>query len=75
MYVTIFPGGVTGWDFMWLGLGFLADISSYAGGYNQRNRIPGYDTTSGGTPSSSAPSATPDSSAPTSGTPTGGTGD
>ena len=46
MYVTIFPGGVTGWDFMWLGLAFLADIASYTGGgYSQRQRIPGYNTT------------------------------
>ena len=43
MYVLVFPGGVTGFDWIWLGLGLLADIFSYTGGgYGNRNRIPGY---------------------------------
>ena len=43
MYVLVAPGGVVGWDWLWIGLSLLADIASYAsGGYNQRNRIPGY---------------------------------
>jgi hypothetical protein len=43
MYVIVFPGGVTGFDWIWLGLMFVADISSYGGGaYGNRHRIPGY---------------------------------
>jgi hypothetical protein len=43
MYVVVFPGGVTGFDWIWLGLGLLADISSYTGGaYGNRDRVPGY---------------------------------
>ena len=46
MYVLIFPGGVTGFDWIWLGLGLLADITSYTGGaYGNRNQIPGYART------------------------------
>lgn len=38
------PGiGLTGWEWAWIILGFLLDISSYASsGYSNRNRIPGY---------------------------------
>ena len=40
MYVIVFPGGVTGFDWVWLGLGILADISSYiGGGYGNRSRF------------------------------------
>lgn len=40
MYVLIFPGGIVGFDWIWLGLGVLADISSYAGGgYGNRGRV------------------------------------
>ena len=40
MYVLVFPGGVTGFDWIWLGLGILADIGSYAGGgYGNRDRL------------------------------------
>ena len=43
MYVGIFPGGVTGFDWIWLGLALLADIGSYGGGaYGNRGRVPGY---------------------------------
>ena len=46
MYVLVAPGGVNSWDFLWLGLSLLADISSYLGGaYGNRDRIPGYATT------------------------------
>jgi hypothetical protein len=45
MYVAIAPGGVAGWDWLWMGLAVLADIASYAGGgYGNRNRIPGYSS-------------------------------
>jgi hypothetical protein len=43
MYVGIAPGGVVGFDWIWLGIAFLADLSSYGGGaYGNRDRIPGY---------------------------------
>lgn len=42
MYVLVFPGGVTGFDWVWIGLGVLADLGSYVGGgYGNRDRIPG----------------------------------
>lgn len=42
MYVLVFPGGVNGFDWLWLGLAVLADIGMYAGGgYGNRDRIPG----------------------------------
>ena len=41
MYVLVAPGGVVGFDWIWLGLAVLADISMYAGGgYGNRDRIP-----------------------------------
>jgi hypothetical protein len=43
MYVLVFPGGVDGFDWVWLGLGLLLDVVSYAGGgYSNRGRVPGY---------------------------------
>lgn len=43
MYVIVFPNGVVGFDWIWLGLALLFDISSYAGGgYGNRDRMPGY---------------------------------
>ncbi|HET6445033.1 MAG TPA: hypothetical protein VFI27_10690 [candidate division Zixibacteria bacterium] len=43
MYLLVFPGGVGGWDWLWLGLAVLGDIGAYAGGgYGNRNRVPGY---------------------------------
>lgn len=40
MYVIVFPGGVTGFDWIWMGLAVLADISMYAGGgYGNRGRM------------------------------------
>lgn len=32
MYVLVFPGGLTGFDWMWLGLALLIDISAAGGG-------------------------------------------
>ncbi len=38
-YVFVFPGGVTGIDWLWLVLGILLDISSYtSGGLSRRRR-------------------------------------
>ncbi|MFC2029129.1 hypothetical protein ACFLWA_00190 [Chloroflexota bacterium] len=40
MYIIIYPGGITGFDWIWLGLGLLADVASYAGGgYGNRDRL------------------------------------
>jgi hypothetical protein len=48
MYVLAYiPGiGLTGWGWLWLTVGILLDLSSYAGSaYSNRNRIPGYSGT------------------------------
>ena len=42
MYVIVSPGGVVGWDWLWLGLMLVADIMWYAGG-GFRKRIPSYE--------------------------------
>jgi hypothetical protein len=43
MYLLVFPGGVIGFDWIWLALAVVADVSMYAGGgYGNRDRIPGY---------------------------------
>jgi len=45
MYVAVAPTGVDGLDWLWLGIGLLADIASYSGGaYGNRDRIRGYGT-------------------------------
>jgi hypothetical protein len=43
MYMLVFPGGVNGFEWVWIALAVIADLASYAGGgYGNRNRIPGY---------------------------------
>ena len=42
MYVLVSPGGIVGFDWLWLGLMVVADIASYSGGIG-RKRIPGYE--------------------------------
>jgi hypothetical protein len=43
MYVLIAPGGLIGFDWLWLGLALFADIASYAGGgYGNRDRLSSY---------------------------------
>ncbi len=43
MYVIVAPGGIVGFDWVWLGLALVADIAMYAGGgYGNRRRMPGY---------------------------------
>ena len=42
MYIIVSPGGVVGWDWLWLGLMLAADIVSYGAG-GGRQRIPGYE--------------------------------
>jgi hypothetical protein len=42
MYLIIYPGGVTGFEWVWLGLAIVFDIANYAGGgFGNRDRIPG----------------------------------
>ncbi len=43
MYVIVFP--MTGFDWVWVGLGVLADVASYMGGFANRRRVPGYPET------------------------------
>lgn len=38
-YVLVVPNGIIGFDWIWLGVAILSDISSYAGGgYGNRSR-------------------------------------
>ena len=40
MYLIVFPGGVVGFDWFWLGLGILFDLGWYAGGgFGNRDRF------------------------------------
>ena len=40
MYVLVSYGGITGFDWVWMGLGLLADISMYSGGgYGNRGQF------------------------------------
>ncbi len=40
MYVVVAPGGIVGFDWVWLGLALVADIASYSGGaYGNRDRL------------------------------------
>ncbi len=43
MYLIVYPNGITGFDWVWLILGIVADVASYSGGfYGNRNAVPGY---------------------------------
>jgi hypothetical protein len=45
MYMLVFRNGITGFDWVWIGLGVLADIASYGGGgYGNREHLPMYST-------------------------------
>jgi len=40
MYVIVAPGGITGFDWLWIGLAIFIDIAAYSGGgYGNRDRI------------------------------------
>jgi hypothetical protein len=42
MYVLVFPGGVDGLDWLWLGLAFALDLSTMiGGGYRNRGAVTG----------------------------------
>ena len=43
MYVIIFP--LNGFDWVWLGLGIMADVAGYIGGYHNRKQVPYYPET------------------------------
>jgi hypothetical protein len=43
MYAIVFgTNGIVGFDWIWLGLGVLADVASYAGGGARRKDVPYY---------------------------------
>ena len=43
MYMIVYPNGVMGWEWLWIGLGIFFDIAWWAGGgFGNRDRIPGY---------------------------------
>ena len=40
MYVLVFPGGIIGFDWLWMGIAVVADLAMYAGGgYGNRDRV------------------------------------
>jgi hypothetical protein len=40
MFVLVAPGGIVGFDWLWLGVALLGDIGFYAGGgYKNRDRL------------------------------------
>lgn len=40
MYVASFQGGITGWDWLWIGFGLFFDISSYgSSGYAGKKQM------------------------------------
>ena len=43
IYVLLwqFPQGVTGWDWFWVGIAFLIDVSHWGVTASQRNQMPG----------------------------------
>jgi hypothetical protein len=42
MYLVVFPGGIVGFDWIWLGIGLLLDLGSYGGGgWGNRDRLRG----------------------------------
>jgi hypothetical protein len=41
MYVLVAPGGIEGWDWLWLGLALAGDVAGYAGGAKNRSSVPG----------------------------------
>jgi hypothetical protein len=41
MYVAVFPAGINGFDYIWLGIGVAFDLFTwFGGGYSNRNRMP-----------------------------------
>jgi hypothetical protein len=45
MWVLVIPGGITGFDWLWIALAVFIDVAGYGGGtYGNRDRIPGYSS-------------------------------
>lgn len=43
MYTIVYgANGMVGFDWVWVGLGVVADIASYSGGAWKRKEVPGY---------------------------------
>lgn len=42
MYLIVFPGGLSGLDFLWMGLGVLADVVSYSSSAAKRRDVKYY---------------------------------
>jgi len=43
MYVAVYGlNGIVGFDWVWLGLAFIADIASYGSAYRERSNVPYY---------------------------------
>jgi len=43
MYVAVFPAGINGFDYLFLGLGVVFDVFSwFGGGYTNRDRMRSY---------------------------------
>jgi hypothetical protein len=40
MYVIVFP--LNGWDWLWIGLGIMADVASWMGAFQNRKKVPYY---------------------------------
>jgi hypothetical protein len=40
MYIAIYPRGIIGFDWLWLGMAVFADMATYLGGYRERERVP-----------------------------------
>ena len=46
MYVAVSPGGIDGFEYVWLGFGVAFDLVSwFGGGYTNRDRFPTGSTT------------------------------
>jgi hypothetical protein len=52
MYLLMWtPAGLTGWDWLWLGIAVLLDLSHWtSSGYTNRHRMPGYAGAAPATP-------------------------
>jgi hypothetical protein len=38
MYIAVYPGGINGFDWVWLGLALVIDIGTYGGGARARSQ-------------------------------------
>ena len=41
--VAVFPGGINGFDYVWLAIAVAFDLVAWFGGYGNRGRIQRYD--------------------------------